>query len=78
VDADDDETVDNNWYATNNGLGSLDVCRSSGRCVRGALEESAELLAKGKERELLTVFIGLCKELNERNKAMCWGCANSK
>ncbi len=47
VDEDDDATVDNDWCATNNGLGSLDVCRSAGRCVRGALGESAELLAKG-------------------------------
>jgi hypothetical protein len=35
--ADDDATVDNDWYATNNGLGSLDVHRSAGRCVRGTL-----------------------------------------
>ena len=47
VDADDDATVDNNWYVTNNGLGSLDVHRSAGRCVRGTLGESAELLGKG-------------------------------
>ncbi len=47
VDADDDTTVDNDWYATNNGLGSLDVHRSAGRCVRGTLGESAELLGKG-------------------------------
>ncbi len=47
VDADDDATVDNDRYAANNGLGSLDVRRSAGRCVRGALGESAELLAKG-------------------------------
>ncbi len=56
VDADDDASVDNNWYAANNRLGSLDVRRSSGRCVRGALGKSAELLAKGKERELLMAF----------------------
>ncbi len=47
MDADDDATVDNNRYAANNGLGSLDVHRSAGRCVRGALGESAELFAKG-------------------------------
>jgi hypothetical protein len=47
VDADDDATVDNNRYVANHRLGSLDVRRPSGRCVRGALGESAELLAKG-------------------------------
>jgi hypothetical protein len=57
VDADDDAMVDNDWYAVNNGLGSLDVHRSAGRCVRGALGESVELLAKGEERELLMTFI---------------------
>jgi hypothetical protein len=54
--ADYDAMVDNDWYAANNGLGSLDVCRSAGRCVRGTLGESVELLAKGKERELLTAI----------------------
>jgi hypothetical protein len=49
VDADDDATVDNNWYAANNGLRSLDVHRSAGRCVMGALRESVELWEKGKE-----------------------------
>jgi hypothetical protein len=24
------------------------------------------------------ILFGLCKELHERSKAMCWGCANSK
>jgi hypothetical protein len=77
VDADDDATVDNNWYAANNGLGSLDVCRSAGRCVRGALGESAELLAKGWEQELLTAFFWIVQRTAQK-KAMCWGCANSK
>jgi hypothetical protein len=56
VDADDDATVDNGGYAANNGLGSLDVRRSTGRFVRGALGESVESLVKGEEWELLTVF----------------------
>jgi hypothetical protein len=56
VDADDDAMVDNGWYAANNGLGSLGVRRSAGRCVRGVFGESAELLVKGEEQELLTVF----------------------
>ncbi len=47
VGVDDDATVDNDWYAANNGLGSLDDCRSAGRCVRGTLGESAKLLARG-------------------------------
>jgi hypothetical protein len=62
VDADDDATVDNNWYATNNGLGSLDVPRSAGKCVGGTLGESAELLAKGEERKLLTAFFWIVQK----------------
>ncbi len=56
MDTDDDATVDNNWYAAKDGLGSLDVRRSLGDVSWGALGESAELLAKGKERELLVAF----------------------
>ncbi len=56
MDADDDATVDNSWLTANNGLGSLNVRRSAGRCVRGVLGESAKSLVKGKEQELLTAF----------------------
>jgi hypothetical protein len=66
VDADDDSTVDNDWYAANNELGSLDACRLAKRCVRGALGESAELLAKGKERELLTAFIWIVQRTAQK------------
>jgi hypothetical protein len=62
VDTDDDVTLDNNWYATNNGLGSLDVCRSAGRCVRGPLGGSTVLLAKGKERKLSRAFFWIVQK----------------
>jgi hypothetical protein len=62
VNADDDATVDNNQYAPNNGFGSLDDRRSAGRCVRGTLGESAELLAKGKEQEILTAFFWIVQK----------------
>jgi hypothetical protein len=73
VDADDDATVDNSWYATNNGLGSLDVRRSAGRCVRGALGESAELLVKGKEWELLTVFFWIVQRTAQKKQGNVLG-----
>jgi hypothetical protein len=56
VDADDDSMVDNDQYTANNGLGSLDVCRSARRCVRGTLGECADLFAKGGKQKLLTAF----------------------
>jgi hypothetical protein len=67
VDADDDATVENNWYATNNGLGSprhlddednepLTFADPQGDVSGGMLGESVELWAKTKERELLTAF----------------------
>jgi hypothetical protein len=68
VDTDDDSTVDNDWYAANNGLGSLDVSRSAGRCVRGALGESAELMAKGKERELMTVIFWIVQRTAQKKQ----------
>ncbi len=56
-----------NWYATSNGLGSprhpddeddkaLTFADPLGDVSGGALGESAELLAKAEERELLTGF----------------------
>jgi hypothetical protein len=73
VDADDDAMVDNNWYAVNNGIGSLDVCRSAGRCVRGTLGESAELLAKGKERELLMAFFWILQRTARKKRGNVLG-----
>ncbi len=73
MDADDDATVDNNHYAVNNGLGSLDVCRSAGRCVRGALGESAELLAKGGERELLMAFFWILQRTAQKKQGNVLG-----
>jgi hypothetical protein len=68
VDADDDATVDNGRYAANNGLGSLVVRRSAGRYVRGALGESAELLVKGEERELLTAFFWIVQRTARKKR----------
>ncbi len=73
MDADDDATVDNGWYATNNGLGSLDGCRSAGRCVRGALGKSAELLVKGEEQELLTAFFWIVQRTAQRKQGNVLG-----
>ena len=73
MDADDDATVDNDWYATNNGLGQLDVCRSAGRCVRGASRKSTELLAKGKEQELLTAFFWIVQRTAGKKKGNVLG-----
>jgi hypothetical protein len=66
VSADDDATVDNDQYAANNGLRSLYVCISAGRCVRDVLGESAELLAKGKEWELLTAFFWIVQRTAQK------------
>jgi hypothetical protein len=73
VDADDDATVDNGWYASNNGLGSLDIHRSAGRFVRGVLEESAESLVKGKEWELLTAFFWIVKRTAQKKQGNVLG-----
>jgi hypothetical protein len=73
VDADEDTTVDNNCYAANNGLGSLDVCRSAGRCARGTLGESAEVLAKGKEWELLTAFFWIAQRTAQKKQGNVLG-----
>jgi hypothetical protein len=59
--------VEDDWYATNNGFessthpddkddGPLTFADPLGVVSEGALGESAELLAKAKERELLTAF----------------------
>ncbi len=75
MDADDDAMVDNNWYATNNGLGSLDVRRSAGRCVRSALGESAKLLAKGKKWELLMAFSWIVQKTAQKKQGnVLWVC----
>jgi hypothetical protein len=66
-DTDDDAMVDNDWCAANNGLGSLDVRRSAGGCVRGALGESVELLAKSKERGQLTAFFLIKQRTAQKN-----------
>jgi hypothetical protein len=73
VDADDDAMVDNGRYAANNGLGSLDVCRSAGRCVRGAVGESAESLVKGEERELLTAFFWILQRTAQKRRGNVLG-----
>jgi hypothetical protein len=67
VDADNNAMVEDNWYAANNGLGSprhmddkdngpLTFTDLLGDVSGGALGESAQLLAKVKEQELLTAF----------------------
>jgi hypothetical protein len=73
VNADDDAKVDNDQYAANNRLGSLDVCRSAGRCVTGALGESVELLVKGKEWELLTVFFWIVQRTAQKKQGNVLG-----
>jgi hypothetical protein len=73
VDTDDDAMVDNNWYAVDNGLGSLDVHRSAGRCVRGALGESAALLAKGEEQELLMAFFWILQRTAKKKQGNVLG-----
>jgi hypothetical protein len=65
--------VDNNWYDANNELGSLDAHRSAGRCVRGALGESAELLAKGEEWELLTAFFWIVQRTAQKKQGNVLG-----
>jgi hypothetical protein len=67
VDADNDTTVEDDWYAPNNGLGSsrhpddkkdgpLTFTDPLGDVSGSPLGESAELLAMAKERELLTAL----------------------
>jgi hypothetical protein len=73
VDADDDAMVDNDWHAANNGLGLLDVRRSAGRCVRGVLGESAKLLAKEKEQELLTTFFWIVQRTAQKKQGNVLG-----
>jgi hypothetical protein len=73
VDADDDATVDNGWYATNNGFGSLDVRRSAGRCVRGVLGDSAVSLVRGKEWELLTAFFWIMQKTAQKKQSNVLG-----
>jgi hypothetical protein len=73
VDANDDAMVDNGQYAPNNGLGSHDVRRSAGRCVRGVLGESVELLVKGKERELLAVFFWIMHRTAQKKQGNVLG-----
>jgi hypothetical protein len=73
VDADHDAMVDNDQNTANNGLGSLGVHRSAGRCVRGALRESADLLVKGKERELLTAVFWIVKRTGQNKQGNVLG-----
>jgi hypothetical protein len=73
VDADDDATVDNDRNTANNGLGSLDVHRSAGRCVRGALRESAELLVKGKEWQMLTAIFWIVQRTGQKKRGNVLG-----
>ena len=67
VDTDNDVTVEDYWYAANNRLGSpshpddkddgpLMFADPLGDVSRCTLGESAELLAKAKEQELLMAF----------------------
>jgi hypothetical protein len=83
MDTDDDATVDYNQYATNNGLasprhpdvvddGPLMFADPLGDVSGGALGESAELLAKGKEQELLTALFWIVQRtaLNKRGNVL--------
>ncbi len=67
MDADNDATVEDNWYAANSGLGSprhlddkddgpLTFADPLGDVSGGVLGESSELLVMAKEWELLTAF----------------------
>jgi hypothetical protein len=67
LDTDDNAMVEDKRYAANNGLGSprhpddkdnrsLTFVNTQGNVSGGTLGESAELLLKAKERELLTAF----------------------
>jgi hypothetical protein len=67
VDADNYATVKDDWYAANNGLGLprhpddkdsglLMFADLLGDVLGGVLGESADLLAKAKERKLLKAF----------------------
>jgi hypothetical protein len=83
-DADDDATVDYDQYATNNGLGSPrhpDVEDDGpsmfadflGDVSGGALGESAELLAKGEEQELLAAFFWIVQRTAQKKRGNVLG-----
>jgi hypothetical protein len=89
VDADNDAMADYNQYAINNGLASLRHLNDKddgplmfadplGDVSGGALGESAELLAKGKEWKLLTALFLIVQRTARKKMRQCAGCANSK
>ncbi len=84
VDADEDATVDYDWYAANNGCGSprhpddeddgpLMFVNLLGDVSGGALGEWVELLAKGKERELLMAFFWIVQRTAQKKQGNVLG-----
>jgi hypothetical protein len=79
VDADADARVTYDWYAANNGLASprqpddkddglLMFPDQLGDVSGGVLGKSAELLAKGKERELLTTQFWIVERIAQKKQ----------
>ncbi len=84
VNADDDATVDYDWYAANNGLrsprhlddeddGPLMFADLLGDVSGGTFGESAELLAKGEERELLKAFFWIVQRTAQKKRGNVLG-----